>query len=134
MSKTFDVDGMTCSGCEKIVSSEVGDIDDAESIEADHEAGTVTVTGDVDEDDVADAVEDVGYELQGSHDGADGQTFEVENVDSPDAADTVAEAVGNLDEVDSASADHEDGTVTVTGDVDEDDVEDAVEDVGYDLD
>lgn len=134
MSKTFDVDGMTCSGCENIITSEVADIDDAESVKADHEAGTVTVSGDVDEDDVADAVEDVGYELQGSHGGSDGETFEVENMDSPDAADTVAGAVRNMDEVESASADHEDGTVTVTGDVDEDDVEDAVEDVGYDLD
>lgn len=60
---SYQVDGMACDGCETTVEEALAAVPGVESVEADHEAGTVSVTGDADADDVAAAVEDAGYEL-----------------------------------------------------------------------
>ena len=62
MSRTLAVDGMSCTGCESNVESAVADLAGCEGVEADHEAGTVTVEGSVDESALRDAIEDSGYE------------------------------------------------------------------------
>lgn len=59
---TLTVEGMSCGGCEANVEDAVDALDGVESVTADHEAGTLTVTGDVDADAVIDAVSEAGYE------------------------------------------------------------------------
>lgn len=63
--REFDVEGMSCGGCEENVSDALTDLDGVESVDADHEGNIVTVTlgGDVDDGDVTAAIEGAGYEV-----------------------------------------------------------------------
>jgi copper chaperone len=61
MAKQITVEGMSCGGCEQNVETKLSDLPGVTSVEADNESDTVTVEGDVSEDDVAAAVEDAGY-------------------------------------------------------------------------
>ncbi|MFD1642184.1 heavy-metal-associated domain-containing protein [Halohasta litorea] len=63
MSQTLAVSGMSCTGCESNVESAVSELPGCTGVEADHEAGTVTVDGEVDEAALREAIEDSGYEL-----------------------------------------------------------------------
>ena len=63
MSQTLAVSGMSCTGCESNVESAVSELPGCTGVEADHEAGTVTVDGEVDEAALQEAIEDSGYEL-----------------------------------------------------------------------
>ena len=63
MSTTHAVSGMSCTGCESNVESAVSELPGCTGVEADHEAGTVTVDGNVDEAALREAIEDSGYEL-----------------------------------------------------------------------
>lgn len=58
----LSVDGMACSGCVDTVVEALEDVPGVESADADHEAGTASVTGDADVDALVRAVEDAGYE------------------------------------------------------------------------
>ena len=62
MSTTLSVSGMSCTGCESNVESAVSELSGCEAVDADHEAGTVTVEGDVDTAALRAAIEDSGYE------------------------------------------------------------------------
>ena len=62
MTTTVAVSGMSCTGCESNVESAVAELPGCEGVEADHEAGTVTVEGDVDTAALQEAIEDSGYE------------------------------------------------------------------------
>jgi copper chaperone len=61
MAKQITVEGMSCGGCEQNVETKLSDLPGVTSVEADNESDTVTVEGDVSEDDVAAVVEDAGY-------------------------------------------------------------------------
>ncbi|MFC7114358.1 heavy-metal-associated domain-containing protein [Natronoarchaeum sp. GCM10025703] len=63
--REFDVEGMSCGGCEENVSDALTDLDGVESVAADHEGNIVTVTlgGDVADDDLTAAIESAGYEV-----------------------------------------------------------------------
>lgn len=61
----FSVEGMSCGGCEQNVEDAVGALDGVESVDADHVAGTVEVDGDVDSDDLRQAIEGAGYSFSG---------------------------------------------------------------------
>lgn len=66
--ETFDVDGMTCSGCVTRVSKAVGDIAGAQSVSIDLVSGgvskmTVSSAMSLDRADVAAAVATTGYKL-----------------------------------------------------------------------
>jgi len=63
MSTTLAVSGMSCTGCESNVESAVSELAGVQAVDADHEAGTVTVEGDVDHGAVESAIEDSGYEV-----------------------------------------------------------------------
>ena len=63
MSTTHAVSGMSCTGCESNVEAAVSELSGVQGVDADHEAGTVTVDGDVDEAALREAIEDSGYEL-----------------------------------------------------------------------
>lgn len=63
MSSTLSVSGMSCTGCESNVEAAVSELPGCTGVDADHEAGTVTVEGDVGETAVASAIEDSGYEV-----------------------------------------------------------------------
>jgi len=63
MSLTLAVSGMSCTGCESNVESAVSELPGCEGVDADHEAGTVAVEGEVDQGDVEAAIEDSGYEV-----------------------------------------------------------------------
>ena len=60
---TIGVTGMACTGCEATVESALEELSGVEAATADHEAGTVEIVGDPDEDELAVAVETAGYEL-----------------------------------------------------------------------
>jgi len=62
MSRTLTVSGMSCTGCEDAVTDALNAVDGVESSSADHEAGTATVEGDADVDELITAVKDAGYE------------------------------------------------------------------------
>ncbi|MDO5670751.1 MAG: heavy-metal-associated domain-containing protein [Corynebacterium sp.] len=62
--KNYQVEGMTCGHCEMSVKEEVGEIAGVSDVQASHETGTVTVTGEgFSDEDVATAVGDAGYRL-----------------------------------------------------------------------
>ena len=58
---TVTVTDMSCDGCEEIVEGAVSDVAGVESVEADHEAETVTVEGDADVEAVMEAIDFAGY-------------------------------------------------------------------------
>ncbi|NHN48752.1 heavy-metal-associated domain-containing protein [Halostella sp. JP-L12] len=63
-SRTIDVTGMSCNGCEQNVEDALEALDGVRSAEANHEGGTVEVVADdVSDDDLANAVRDAGYEV-----------------------------------------------------------------------
>jgi len=63
MSTTLPVSGMSCTGCESNVETAVSELSGVTGVDADHEAGTVTVEGEVDEAALREAIADSGYEL-----------------------------------------------------------------------
>jgi len=65
---SFDVEGMSCSGCEGNVSEALNDLRGVKSVNADHEDGNVSVTYEEKKTDAAemnDAIEGAGYEVVG---------------------------------------------------------------------
>jgi copper ion binding protein len=62
---TFQVQGMTCSHCERAISQEIGRVAAVRSVVVDLPAGAVTVSVDtaVDRADIAAAVDEAGYAL-----------------------------------------------------------------------
>ncbi|GGM62070.1 copper chaperone CopZ [Halarchaeum rubridurum] len=62
MTKTYTVTGMSCGHCEQSVEDAVGELEGVESAEADNEADTLVVEGEPDDDAVAAAVDEAGYE------------------------------------------------------------------------
>lgn len=63
MATTLSVSGMSCGGCESTVEDAVSALAGCEGVDADHEAGTVTVEGDVSTDELRSTIESSGYEL-----------------------------------------------------------------------
>lgn len=63
--KTLAVSGMSCSGCEDNVTDALEQLDGVSAAEADHERDEVTVTleGDVSDEELADTVSAAGYEV-----------------------------------------------------------------------
>ena len=63
--QTYTVTGMTCSHCVNSVSSEIKQIPGVTDVQVDLGSGSVAVTSDqpVDQDAVAAAVDEAGYEL-----------------------------------------------------------------------
>lgn len=61
MARTITVEGMSCGGCEENVENALGDLPGVSNVEADNESDSVTVEGDVSEDEIAAVVEDAGY-------------------------------------------------------------------------
>ena len=62
----FDVEGMSCAGCEGNVSEALNDLQGVESVNADHDDGTVSVAYEETKTDAAemtDAIEGAGYEV-----------------------------------------------------------------------
>lgn len=62
---TFQVEGMTCGHCVSSVQSEVSTIEGVTAVDVDLATGQVTVTSDtpIDDNAVAAAVEEAGYEV-----------------------------------------------------------------------
>jgi copper ion binding protein len=65
---TYTVSGMTCGHCVAAVSEEVGRLPGVTAVDVDLATGALTVTGDapVDDDAVAAAVDEAGYQLAGA--------------------------------------------------------------------
>lgn len=64
--KTLNVEGMSCSHCERAVKNELGDVNGVLQTEVDLAGKTVTVEYDSDlvtEQMLADAIEEAGYEV-----------------------------------------------------------------------
>ena len=65
---TFEVNGMTCTGCEDAISKNVGELNGVVSCESNHEEGWTKVSYDasqLSEEEVIAAIEDKGYEVKG---------------------------------------------------------------------
>ena len=61
---TLDVEGMSCTGCEESVTSAIKQVDGIHRAEADHETGTVDITGESNsEDAVRESIYDAGYDV-----------------------------------------------------------------------
>ncbi|PSP79466.1 heavy metal transporter [Halobacteriales archaeon QS_1_68_20] len=58
------VPSMSCGGCQETVENAVTDVAGVEQVTADHESGTVEVTGDASTDAVSDAIERSGYDVK----------------------------------------------------------------------
>jgi len=64
VTQTFDVEGMTCGGCEVAVRAAVGKLDGIEKVTASHEEGTAEVTYDPDQvttEAIVEAIKKLGY-------------------------------------------------------------------------
>jgi len=62
MTTTLSVSGMSCTGCESNVETAVSELEGCTGVEADHEAGTVTVEGDLDQSALRATIKEAGYE------------------------------------------------------------------------
>lgn len=63
--KNYTVEGMTCGHCEMSVKEEIGEIAGVSTVEASHETGQVSVTGEnFTDEQVAAAVEEAGYTVK----------------------------------------------------------------------
>ena len=62
MTTTLSVSGMSCTGCESNVENAVSKLEGCTGVEADHEAGTVTVEGDLDQSALRATIKEAGYE------------------------------------------------------------------------
>lgn len=65
MSKTYIVEGMTCSGCVNAVTKAIKAKDGSVEVNVDLETGKVQVEGTLDETAVIAAVEDAGFDYKG---------------------------------------------------------------------
>lgn len=60
----FQVDGMSCTGCEERVTNAAKHVEGVRRVDADHESGTVEITADEGtEDTVRQAIHDAGYDV-----------------------------------------------------------------------
>ncbi|MGM0604907.1 MAG: heavy-metal-associated domain-containing protein [Halobacteriota archaeon] len=64
MSVTLSVSGMSCTGCESNVEDAVSALEGVSKVDADNEAGTVTVDGSFRESSVREAIETAGYTVE----------------------------------------------------------------------
>ena len=60
---TYAVTGMTCDHCVAAVASEVSKLAGISEVAVDLNEGTLTFTGEIPRQTIADAVEEAGYEL-----------------------------------------------------------------------
>lgn len=63
MTRTLNVNGMSCAGCEQTVVDSLEELDGVADASADNETGVVSVEGDVSDETIFDAVENAGYEV-----------------------------------------------------------------------
>jgi copper chaperone len=62
---TIAVDGMSCTGCENRLETNVAEIDGVDRVNADHENRKATIGGDaIDGDSVRATIEELGFEVQ----------------------------------------------------------------------
>ena len=64
--QVMTVNGMTCDGCERRITSALSAVDGVDGVSADHAAGTVTLHTNADvtsADVVRGVIEDLGYEM-----------------------------------------------------------------------
>ncbi len=69
VTKTLQVSGMTCDGCEGAIQDAVGEMSGVVGVEANHETATTTVVFDtaaVSEQSIADTIEGLGYSVEES--------------------------------------------------------------------
>lgn len=60
----LSVPDMACGGCEETVERAATDVEGVQRVEADHETGTVEVTGDASSEAVREAIEQSGYDVE----------------------------------------------------------------------
>lgn len=63
---TIKVTGMMCGGCEKRVENALKQIEGITEVTANHSSGEVTIKteGEVNKEQIKEAIEDIGYEVQ----------------------------------------------------------------------
>ena len=61
--QTYSVPGISCGHCKAAIEEQVGKLDGVSSVEVDVDARQVTVSGELDPEAVACAVEEAGYEV-----------------------------------------------------------------------
>lgn len=64
--RTYSVPTISCEHCKRAIEAEVGKLDDVDIVEVDVVEKIVTVQGAARDDVVRSAIEDAGYEVEGS--------------------------------------------------------------------
>ena len=64
MTRTLNVEGMSCAGCEQTVVDSLSELDGVEGASADNETGVVAVEGEASDETVRTAIEEAGYEVE----------------------------------------------------------------------
>ena len=133
------VDGMMCEHCENHVSAALRSIEGITEAKADHNTGIVEAayTGEVSEESMAAAVKDAGYEYKGVKKEGEKKnmtkTVKIEGMMCEHCEATVKKALEGVEGVVSAdvSKDRKDAVVTLSKDVDDAVLKDAVEAKDY---
>ena len=63
MARTYTVPDISCGHCKETIESRLTQVDGVTSVAVDIDTKGVTVEGDVDEETVADALDEVGFEI-----------------------------------------------------------------------
>lgn len=63
MTKTFKIEGMNCSHCKASVEKAISGVHGVDTVEVDLSSGLATVTGDIEEDKIAEAVTLAGFDI-----------------------------------------------------------------------
>ena len=141
--RTLTVEGMTCEHCEARVKKCLEAIDGVEYAEADHSANkaVVTLSKDVDNNVMKEAVEKEGYTVKGIETNAaacsigstEQRLIRIEGLMCEHCEAHTKEALEKIDGVENAVASHTEGTakVTLSKDVDNEEMKKAIEAEGY---
>jgi copper ion binding protein len=63
MTRVYSVPGISCGHCKAAIESELGKLDGVAHVHVDVEHKTVTVDGDVSDDEICEAIDEAGYEV-----------------------------------------------------------------------
>jgi len=64
--RTYSVPSISCEHCKKAIETEVGKLFDVSSVDVDVAAKTVTVEGEATDEEIRYAIEEAGYDVEGT--------------------------------------------------------------------
>ncbi len=132
---TVLIEGMMCEHCEASVQKGIGKIEGVTSVKADHTKGTAVITAvhAIDDSEIREAVESRDYIYKGREGEGMKKTVKIEGMMCEHCEASVKKALEKIDGIESAEASHTAGTavITLSKDVDEALIKEAIEDRDY---